>query len=103
MFRKVFAAAIAIGSLAGVGTTAAVAETYTVRENQSRYVACYNRVYVPATVEINTRGELVRESSEAWETSAGNWNRVRNPSVYIQTRRVLEEDHYTLVRKSCPK
>lgn len=100
MFAKTFAATIAVAVL---GVTAASAETYTVREAQSRYVACYERVYVPATIEVNTRGELVRAESEEWQTSGAHWNRVRNPSVYIQTRTVIEDDHYTLVRKSCPR
>ncbi|GGK35049.1 hypothetical protein [Salinarimonas ramus] len=85
-----------------VGTVAAQAETYTVREAQSRYIACYERVYVPATIEVNTRGELVREGGEAWQTSGNHWNRVRELPVYIQSRTVIEPDHYTLVRKSCP-
>ena len=100
MFAKAFAATAA---LAVLGVSAASAETYTIREAQSRYVACYERVHVPATIEINTRGELVRAESEEWQTRGAHWNRVRNPSVYIQTRRTIETDHYTLVRKSCPQ
>lgn len=99
MLKSVIAAA----ALLAVGAGAASAEVYTVREAQSRFVACYERVYVPATIEVNTRGELVREQSEGWETAGNHWNRVRNPAVYIQTRRVIESDHYTLVRKSCPR
>ena len=91
------------GVLMAAATNVANAEIYTVRESPSRYVACYERVYVPATVEVNTRGQLVRESSESWQTSGSNWNRVRSPSVYIQTRRTIEADHYTLVRKNCPR
>lgn len=99
MFKTVVAAS----ALLALGATSAMAEVYTVREAQSRYIACYDRVYVPATIEVNTRGERVREASEAWETGSSQWNRVRNPGVYIQTRRVIEEDHYTLVRRSCPR
>ncbi len=94
---------IAIG-LAAIGIAscgAAQADTYLVRETVSRYVACYDKVYVPATVEVNTRGKLVRAESRGWETSPDRWDYVRSPAVYIQSRRTVSPDHYTLVARPC--
>jgi len=82
--------------------TAAHAGTYVVEQSQSRYIACYKRVYVPAKVEVNTRGVLVRSASKAWEVGGDTWAYVRNPPVYIETTRVVEPDHYTLVSDGCP-
>lgn len=63
--------------------------------------ACYDKVYVPATVQINTRGRLVSPERFSWEQGELQWQRVRHPAVYIQTRKVIEQDHYTLVRAAC--
>jgi hypothetical protein len=80
----------------------ASARTTIVDEARSRYVACYDRVYVPARVLVNTRGKLVRGERHEWEVSPTRWNRVRDAAVYIQTRRTVEPDHYTLVATGCP-
>ncbi len=93
-------------TLAFVGTawcTAASAGTYYVEESQSRYIACYNRVYVPAKILVNTRGKMVRPYSQSWDVQGDSWNYVRNVPVYIQTSRVAEPDHYTLVPAACVK
>ncbi len=82
--------------------SAASAETYLVSQPQSRYIACYSKEYVPAKVLVNTRGKLVQKESKAWEVSADQWNKVRSPAVYIETRRVVEPDHYKLVATHCP-
>jgi hypothetical protein len=82
--------------------TAAEAGTYIIEQSQSRYISCYKRVYVPAKIEVNTRGVLVRAPSKAWEVGGDTWAYVRNPPVYIQTTRVVEGDHYTLVSGDCP-
>jgi len=82
--------------------TAANAGTYITEQSQSRYIACYKRVYVPAKIEVNTRGILVRAPSKAWEVGGDTWAYVRNPPVYIETTRVVEGDHYTLVSDGCP-
>ncbi len=94
---------ISASALLSLGTTMASADTYTVKEKRSRYVACYSRVYVPATVQVDTKGIPVRGESTSWETSASSWNQVRSPAVFIQTRTTISEDHYTLVPKSCPR
>ena len=79
-------------------STTAKAETYIVSETRSNVIACYNRVYVPAKVLVNTRGVRVRGESQAWQITGDRWEKVRNPAVYIQTRKTVEQDHYTLVR-----
>lgn len=80
---------------------ASQAEVRYVKRSVSPYVACYDRVYVPATVKINTRGKRVRGASTAWVTSDSRWDLVRSPAVYIQTSRTVEADHYTLVARGC--
>ncbi len=82
----------------------ASAETYTTREHINRD-KCYRVKKVPALVEYNTRGIKVRGSSRSWKGNFGrNGAVVRDkyhPEVYIQTRRVLENEHTTLVPTSC--
>lgn len=84
------------------GATQAIGGTYVVEESRSRYITCYNKVYVPAKVQVNTRGIKVRGESNAWEIAGDRWDYVRNPGVYISTRRTLEADHYTLQATGCP-
>jgi hypothetical protein len=49
------------------------------------------------------RQACVRGEYHEWEIHPTKWNRVREPAVYIQTRRTIEPDHYTLIRTSvCP-
>ena len=66
---------------------------------------CYKVKKVPATVEYDTRGELVRESSRSWK---GNFHKhgskvvyKYHDPVYKTTRRVIEEQHTTLVPTAC--
>ena len=81
----------------------ATARVTVVDETRSRYIECYNKEYVPARVLVNTRGKRVRGEFHEWEISPTKWNRVREPAVYIQTRKTIEPDHFTLVRTSvCP-
>jgi hypothetical protein len=82
--------------------TAAQAETYTIEQSQSRCIAAYKQVYVPARVLVNTKGILVKAPSRAWNIGGDKWELVQNPAVYIQTTRVLDNAHYTLVPDSCP-
>ena len=82
-------------------TGAAHAETYAVKQGVSQYIACYKKEYVPATFVVNTRGKLVQKSSTGWVISGDRWDRMRNPAVYIETRRMVEPDHYKLVGTSC--
>jgi hypothetical protein len=77
------------------------ARTFVVESSPSRYIACYDREYVPARVLVNTRGRLVKRASRGWEIAGERWDYVRYPGTYIQTRRVVEPDHYTLVSRGC--
>ena len=96
-----YAAVIGLAALGAISASSASAETYIVRQVVSPNIACYDRVYVPARVLVNTRGRLVRGESKVWVTSPGRWDYVRNAATYIQTRKVVEADHYTLVRRGC--
>lgn len=97
-----FAAAVTTPIM--MSASPANAETYTTREHINRD-KCYRVKKVPALVEYNTRGIKVRDSSRSWKGNFGkNGGIVRdkyNPEVYIQTRRVLEDEHTTLVPTSC--
>ena len=77
------------------------ARKYIVEETRSKFIACYDRVYVPARVQVNTRGKLVKRASRGWEIGGDRWDYVRYPGTYIQTRRTVEPDHYTLVARGC--
>ena len=96
-----YVAALGLAVLCVASAAPASAETYVVREIVSPNIACYNRVYVPARVLVNTRGSLVRGENIGWVTSPDRWDRVRTPATYIQTRRTVEADHFTLVRRGC--
>jgi hypothetical protein len=101
--RFVLAAAIAVGSL-GFSASIASAKTYTAHEYQNRDV-CYRVKKVPATVEYNTRGTKLRDASRSWSGNlykdGGKVVDRYNDEVYIQTRRVIEDQHYTLVPSKC--
>ena len=93
-FIGLFASVVGAGVIV---SGAASAASYVVSEPQNNVLACYEKVYVPATVQYNTRGILVQHSSVDWVITGDRWQRVRSPAVYIETRHVLEEDHYKLV------
>ena len=66
---------------------------------------CYVVKKVPALVEYDTMGELVRDESRTW---IGNMrkhgSKVRDAhqaAVYKATSKVLEDQHYTLISTSC--
>jgi hypothetical protein len=98
--KKVFALALAAAGFCS--STQAFAGTYVVEESRSRYITCYNKVYVPAKVQVNTRGVKVRGGGTSWEVNGDRWDYVRNIPVYIETRRTVEPDHYTLQASGCP-
>ena len=66
------AVAVAACALFGATVTAS-ATTYIVEQSQSRYISCYRKVYVPARIEVNTRGVLVRAASREWEVNGDTW------------------------------
>lgn len=77
--------------------SSAYALTYTEEVTINPIECSYQRVYVPAQVQVNTRGRLVRGSSRGFVVNGDTWNYVNNPATYIETRRVVSPDHYTLV------
>ncbi len=98
--KRLLVASVVLGALGAV--TSAHAETYVVKQPRSQYIACYTKVYVPATYVVNTRGKLVQKESKAWVVSGDRWDKMRSPAVYIETSRMVEPDHYKLVATSCP-
>jgi|LNFM01.1.fsa_nt_gb hypothetical protein len=100
--RKTFLGLGVLGAaMLGGLSTPVQATTYVETRTMSRYIACYDRVYVPARVLVNTRGRQVRAPGTAWEISGTRWDNVRTLGVYIQTERVIEQDHHTLRRRPC--
>lgn len=108
MLKKIiFTAAIATavtGSTMLVSANVASAEVYTRKESINRDV-CYQSRRVPATVGYDTRGIKLRDASRSWE---GNMQRhgatIRdryNDEVFIQTRKIIEDQHVTLVPVPC--
>lgn len=94
---------IALAMFGVIGTVgAAQAETYVVKQARSQYIACYTKVYVPATYVVNSRGKLVQRASKGWVISGDRWDKMRYPAVYIETSRMVEPDHYKLVPTGCP-
>lgn len=66
---------------------------------------CYMVKRIPATIEYNTRGIKVRDESKSW---VGNFQKdgskvkhKHNDAVFIQTSRILEDQHVTLVPSKC--
>ena len=92
-------------ALALVGSTiapAASAATYTVTGYPNRD-KCYYVEHVPATYKVNTKGVLVQGESAGWSAIAPGTKAVHStsPAVYIQTKKMIEADHYSLVPADC--
>jgi hypothetical protein len=101
--KVAMATAIAVGSI-GFTATAVTAKTYTKSEYINRD-KCYRVKKIPATVEYNTRGIKLRDASRSWSGNlykhGGKVVDKYHDEVYIQTRRVVEDQHYTLVPTGC--
>lgn len=104
--HKSFVVAATAGAIAAMLAIVpdAEARTYT-KEKWINKDKCYMVKKVPALIEYDTRGKLVRDESRVW---VGNFHKhgakVRDKhkaAVYIQTSRVVEDQHYTLVPASC--
>jgi hypothetical protein len=69
-------------------------------------IACYRKIYVPAVFRIDTEGHLVKRERRFFEVvregDHTRWNKVVEPAVFIETKRLLHKDHYTLERVDCP-
>ncbi len=85
-------------------SSAASAKEYTI-EVTPDHRKCYQVEYVPATVLVNTKGKLVEGPKKVWEGDVREHGAIvvkrKVPAVYKSTRRVIEEDHYTLHKVSC--
>ncbi|MBU1175875.1 MAG: hypothetical protein KKH72_10785 [Alphaproteobacteria bacterium] len=90
-------------ALAGsIVAPAAFAKTYTVTgyPNNDK---CYLVEHIPATYEVNTKGIKVKGESSGWSAiSPGKIAKYStSPAVYIQTKSLIEADHYSLVPTGC--
>ncbi len=100
--RKILIATAAVVGF-GIVASAANARTYTEEVTPNRD-KCYLVQYVPALYQVNTRGKKVKGESTSWHGDYADGAVIikrRNPAVYLQTRKLLEADHYSLVPQSC--
>ena len=88
----------------GVLSSAALAgSTYTYETYPNRD-KCFNVKHMPAIVEVNTKGQFVQGESKSVIGSYKKGAKVifrDNPSVYIQTERLVSQDYLTLVPGKC--
>ncbi|RYD30135.1 MAG: hypothetical protein EOP57_00575 [Sphingomonadales bacterium] len=89
--------------ISAVFSTSALAEFRKYTEVPNRD-SCWSVEYVPRTVEVNTRGRLIRGERRSWTGEMVNGGIVRNErhaAVYEKVRRVVEEEHYSLDPQTC--
>jgi hypothetical protein len=101
MNRLIVTGAVSIALLMSTGI--ANAGTYTYESYPSRD-KCFTVKHIPATIEVNTKGQFVQGESKSVIGSYKAGAKVifrNNPAVYIQTERVVEKDYLTLVPGSC--
>jgi hypothetical protein len=94
MLKKVI---LGVGFLA-LTAAAAEAKTYTVEVTPNND-KCYIVNYVPATYLVNTRGKLVKGERRVWVGEIADGNTIyhrRVPATYLETRTLVEADHYSL-------
>jgi len=100
------AIAVTIASLVGLSAVpgVATAETYSARKYVNRDV-CYRARKVPGTYVYDTRGIPVTGESRSWSGNMqSNGAKIRNrwnAPVFIQTERMVEDQHVTLVPVPC--
>ena len=100
--RKVL---LSISAIAAVLAFSATAEA----KKYKRHIAennekAYCVEYVPSTYIYNTRGKKVVGESRTWVgdfVDGATIVKRRNPAVYKTTRKLVEQDHYTLVEGAC--
>lgn len=68
--------------------------------------ACFDVTYVPALYAVNTRGKLARGESrervyDIVEQVGGTATYTRHPAIYLETRKLLEPDHYSMRPAAC--
>lgn len=96
---------VAMAAVVCLGAFASTADARTYREEVTpNNDKCYVVKYIPALYQVNTRGKKVSGESKSWVGEIADGAVVikrRNPAVYIQTRKLLESDHYTLIPQGC--
>jgi hypothetical protein len=103
-------AGAAIVAAAVLVPAAASAEVYTVRvtPNNSN---CFAVTYRQQVEQINTRGKLVRPPSPTFSYTpparvpggpTGLVIQGLDPALYLETRRVVEPEHYSMAPTPCP-
>jgi hypothetical protein len=109
MFKRINVATLALATLVGGGsllasTSAANAEVI-MRKERINSDVCYQARRVPATVAYNTRGIRLSNASRSWtgnmQVNGGRVVDKHNDEVFIQTRKVVENQHMTLVQVPC--
>lgn len=103
-FAKTAIAATAVFGLAAAFTTVAPTSSeakVTQKWELSNKDICYKKKTVPATVEYNTQGKLKHAASRVWVEKNGKVVDKHVDAVYFTTKRVLEEQHTTLVKTKC--
>ena len=100
---KIISAALIAASMVAAAVPQVSAATYTVNGSTIKRT-CYQNVYVPATIEVKTNGTLVHKSAPI---TIGNHRPgtvieyTSSPGVYMETRKVLEAEHISLVPVAC--
>lgn len=107
MIRFALAATVALAAGSAEARVTHVRETPDDRR-------CYVQVYVPQRVAVNPRARMVRPEMLRWETIRGGRlpdgslvpgtmvALVRHPAVFVESRRVIAQDFYTLQPVPCP-
>lgn len=98
--------ALAVGFLTSPAIISSDAEAKTTQAwEYQKKDKCYRVKKVPATVEYNTKGKLKHPAKRVWVgDSSRNGSKVIDKhvdAVYFQTKRVIEEQHTTLVPTGC--
>jgi len=95
--RKVL---LTMSALAAAVSFSATAEAkYYKKHVDERSAKCYVVEYIPSTYKYNTKGKLVTGESTTWSGEIEDGGKVyhrRNPAVYMTTKKLVEQDHYTL-------
>ncbi|MEE2951190.1 MAG: hypothetical protein VYD57_08010 [Pseudomonadota bacterium] len=95
--RKVL---LTMSALAAAVSFSATAEAkYYKKHVDERSAKCYVVEYIPSTYKYNTKGKLVTGESTTWSGEIVDGGKVyhrRNPAVYMTTKKLVEQDHYTL-------
>ncbi len=66
---------------------------------QGQKVACYDKVWVPAT--YHTKKYLEYPAKMQWEHSNGQMVEMHYPAVYIEKKSLAKEGHYVLRKAAC--